>query len=162
MIPNDDSTEVLVDEDDEQDDRYCHGQFPNGCGALAVEHKQKLNKVMVKGLVKVAEISMHGPVHLKDAITDYSQRCNFQKMRWFGLVEKSHDADGKRLVGKWNITKKGRLFLGGVGYCYPIAWTWRGRTVRFEGEPIEITDVVHDVRLREDWAADARTHREDA
>lgn len=130
------------------------------CGAKMVEYRQRLNKVLVRGLVKAYKAGDRGTkaVHLVDVFpggpgtNDYSEHCNFQKLRYFGLVVPSGDQ------GRWELTWKGRMFVQGRVWCYPIAVTYRGETVRFEGEAIAIDEVIHIIRLAPDWMDDAEPH----
>jgi len=126
------------------------------CGAKVVEYKHNLNRLNVRALRALYRTMGGIAVHLnEDLRLTYNEQANFQKLRYFGLVEKAYDADGLRLGGRWSITNKGRLFVAGIGYCYPSVWTFRGEPIRFEGEPVEISDVVADVDEREDYVANA-------
>lgn len=135
------------------------------CGAKIVEYKHGLNKLLASALLKVAALSKSRPVHLKEAHLTHSERDNFQKLRYFGLVAKSFSDDGLRIQGCWQLTPKGRLFVEGIGYCYPTVWTYRGDPVRFEGDPIEIVDLIdtsstsyQEIKLAQDYAAEAMPH----
>lgn len=130
----------------------------DACGAKIVEYRQRLNQLHVEGLRALYAAGGKG-VHIgKDLQLEFSEQSNFQKMRYFGLVEKAYTEDGLRQKGRWDITQKGRLFVEGIGYCYPVVWTYRGDPVRFEGEPIEINDVTGEVDESEDYAATALPH----
>jgi hypothetical protein len=50
---------------------------------------------------------------------------NFQKLRYWGLVEKVHREDGTRVAGVWRVTREGYGFLAG-GRVYRAVWTYRG------------------------------------
>lgn len=130
------------------------------CGQkIRNEQKHFLTAQLVKQLALVAAVSRFEPVHPgKQVIMTHSGYDNYQKLRYFDLLEMSFDEEGNRLLGFWNLTQKGRLFLLGKGYCSPIAWVFEAERVRFEGEPIEIHEVKQIIRTFEDWAADSRPH----
>ena len=132
------------------------------CGAHLVDHKHTLNTMLVGILRRMSELAdgeVGRSVHPRDAISDHSRRSNLQKLRYFGLLEKSFREDGSRIRGEWTLTQKGSQFVRGVGYCFPAVWTFRGDVIEFEGEPVEIGDVVDThVREHDDYAADARPH----
>lgn len=142
-------------------EEICHGQFPEGCGAKVMEHRHRLNRVLASALRKISRAGI-GPHHINEKFgMTHSELDNFQKLRYFGLIAKSYREDGTRMLGWWQITPKGRMFADGIGYCYPAVWTWRNEPVRFEGEPIEISDVSPDVDQLEDYSDVARPHREE-
>ncbi|MFL5865251.1 MAG: hypothetical protein ACJ780_31540 [Solirubrobacteraceae bacterium] len=136
-----------------KEEEYC----PT-CGAKIVEYQHTLNMVMVNGLRALAQVG-GGPAHLEtDLNLNRSENRNFQKMRYYKLVEKSFTEDGLRIKGCWNITPKGRAFLAGTRWCYPTVVTWRGEATRFKGEPILIQQVGLKVDEAEDYAANAIPH----
>lgn len=128
------------------------------CGAKIVEYKHRLNRVLCRALEKLYAKGP-GDWHLEqDLDLTHSEQDNFQKLRYFGLVEKSFDSDGLRIKGCWRITTKGRLFVEGSVWCYPAVWTWRGDPIRFEEEPVEITDILPPIQEAADYAAEAQPH----
>ena len=143
-------------------EEYCIGQFPHGCKATTKDYQHQLNVVLVNGLSKLYRYHLaHGwsPVNVRhDLDMTFSEWENFQKLRYFGLVEKSYDEDGKRIRANWKITDKGVRFVRNKGWCYPKVWTWRGDPIEFEGDPISIKEAFKEIWEAEDYAAGARPH----
>ena len=142
-------------------DEYCTGQFPEGCGAKVVEYQHQLNKPLIRALLvlyRAAGGSAQKTLHLEQELhLNRSEDRNFPKLRYFDLVAKSFNADGLRIQGCWNLTETGVAFVKGDRWCYPRVWTWRGDPVEFEGEPVEISQVIDiPAWLAEDYAAHAR------
>ena len=54
------------------------------CGAKMVAYRHKLNTGMVTSLQKLLNVG--GSAHLNALQLDYNQRCNFQKLRYWGLA----------------------------------------------------------------------------
>lgn len=74
------------------------------CGQKIVTYKHKLNKVLVSGLNK---LSKHGGYSkLRDLDLTISEFNNFQKLQYFGLVQKYPNRE-------WGITESGKNFLEG-------------------------------------------------
>lgn len=129
------------------------------CCGQRIRNVQKhfLTAQLVKQLALIAAVNKHDPVHVGDQVVmSHSGYDNYQKLRYFDLLEMSYNEAGEHMLGYWNLTTKGRLFLLGKGYCSPIAWVFEAERIRFEGEPIEISQVKKIVRVFQDWAADSR------
>lgn len=95
-----------------------------------------------------------GPINLKALGLTRTQWDNFQKLRYFGLVEQVA-VSGKRQAGVWKITQLGLAFLAGKVVVPKFAWTFRGDVVRTEGPYITITEVKGGFQPRSVWAAEA-------
>lgn len=143
----------------------CEGQFPDGCGGKTVDYSHTLNVLLASALLRLyRHHRRHGrePVNVRhDLHMTFHEWENFQKLRYFGLVEKSYTEEGKRIRAHWHITDKGIRFATNVGYCYPKVWTWRGEPIEFEGEPVSIEGVAPEVWQAEDYARESRPHEED-
>ena len=130
------------------------------CGAKMEEYVHRLTPALVTSL-RVLEKAGGGPIKLRDLGLTHSQWDNFQKLRYFELVRKVLNEDGKRRGGFWVMTMRGRAFLNGSVSVFPRVWTYRGERVRYEGVPIRVTDVTGPhYQQRDDWAAEARPHAE--
>lgn len=123
------------------------------CGASTNEYKHGLSKPLVQGLTALAS-SGGGPINLKALGLTRTQWDNFQKLRYFGLVEQVA-VSGKRQAGVWKITQLGLDFLAGKVVVPKFAWTFRGDVVRTEGPYITITEVKGGFQPRSVWAAQA-------
>ncbi len=127
------------------------------CGANMVEYKHSLSKALVIGLSRIYD---HGkPVNLKRLKLTRSQWDNFQKLRYWDLVEQWVDTKGKRKSGFWRITKIGKDFVTCKKKVMKSVWTYRGETVRFDGKMIDISDVDVNYKTRPEYAMEAVVHR---
>ena len=125
------------------------------CGATMVEYKHGLSKGLCRSLAVVTLAFCDTEPHeIRDMNLDYSHRCNFQKLRYWGLVEKIGDKDSKG--GLWRITEDGMKFAKGEISAPKFVWTYRGDVVRYEGEEIWITAVTDGWKYRPDYAAESQ------
>ena len=125
------------------------------CGAKMVEYKHGLSKSLCRSLAAVAiAFKDTQPHEIKDMGLDYNHRCNFQKLRYWGLVEKMGDQGSKG--GLWRITEYGMAFVKGLTSLPRFAWTYRGEVERLEGEQIMITDVSGGWKYRPDYAKESQ------
>ena len=85
-------------------DAYCEH-----CGAKVVEYKHNFNAGMANSLWQIYLVNK--PVALTDLELTRSQWTNFQKLRYWGLVEQCIDDVSKRSNGLWRITDLGRQFI---------------------------------------------------
>ena len=110
------------------------------CGAKLVEYKHGLSRVLCKTLAVVAtQFGDTKPHQIKDMRLNYNQRCNFQKLKYWHLIKKIGDAEGKGRT--WAITDNGMRFISGEIEMPKSVWTFRGEPVRYSDETIFITDV---------------------
>ena len=132
--------------------RYCQH-----CGASMNEHKHSISKSMVIGLDRLRKRG--GLLNIKELGLTRNQWDNFQKLRYFGLTEQVPNEEGKTKQGVWRITQEGLDFLDGKRPVPKSAWSYRGKFVRFEGNPIFPTDADPDYKYREQYAEDSKAHR---
>jgi len=86
-------------------------------------------------------------VLLKDTNLSFSERTNFQKLRYWGLVGKVWGP------GAWRITQSGELFLCDLAAARERVVTFRGERIRYEGKLIKFKDVTgYQYDRREDYA----------
>lgn len=128
------------------------------CGASMMEHRHNLSRAMAEGLKRLYEFG--APVNIKHLQLTRNQWDNFQKLRYWGLVEKSYDPTGKRIGGYWQITDKGKEFLSGKISLPKISWTYRGEFVRSDGQNIHISEVDINYKTRPEYAEESRPHEE--
>ena len=129
------------------------------CGASMMEHRHTLSVAMVEALDR---LSRHpGPVNIKILGLTRNQWDNFQKLRYWGLVVKSHRGNGERIGGHWQITAAGWRFLGGNARVPRSVWTYRGEWVRSDEQLVRVQDVHARYKTRPEYAAEARPHRPD-
>ena len=133
---------------------YCHH-----CGAKMVEYKHGLSKGLCRSLAKVVtkfgERAMFGQDIAQMGLKS-SEYCNFQKLRYWGLVVKVGDDGGKG--GKWRVTRKGMDFVSGNLTVPRFVWTYRGRVERVSDKMISIEQVTQGWKFRRDYARERVAH----
>jgi hypothetical protein len=127
------------------------------CGAKMVEYKHNFSNALAIGLYQLYQEGK--PVNIKRLGLTRNQWDNFQKLRYWGLVEKAFGADGKRIGGCWNITLLGVDFIEKGTSIKKYVWTYRGETVRFEGNTCFFKQI-HPVeyKQRSEYAQEAVSH----
>lgn len=125
------------------------------CDAPIVEYKHGLSTGLARGLRLLAEAG-GGPLNLNELGMTISQQTNFQKLRYWGLVEKSDPSSEKG--GVWNITEDGWEFLRRETGMRKFVYTFRGEVVRYEGASISIDEITDGWQYRPDYAANAVAH----
>jgi hypothetical protein len=122
-----------------------------------VEYKHSFNAHLAFGLRRIYEAGK--AVNLDDLDLNRNQWDNFQKLRYWDLVEKAFRDDGTRIRGAWRITPKGTDFVEGRTTINQSVWTYRGDTVRFEGDQKRFDDVHESgYAQRDTYAAEAVAH----
>jgi len=108
------------------------------CGA---EKKEVATHSLTTGLVrdliifaKRAKEKGENKVHItKELDFSINQWCNFQKLRYFGLVAKWEAEDGNKKTGFWVLTRNGLDFLQGkLSVHKKVSATKKGITERSE------------------------------
>lgn len=128
------------------------------CGAKMVEYKHGLSKGLMRVLHKVIQ-ACDGRIdefEFKDIKLNYNEGSNFQKLRYWGLIEKVGDADGKG--GIWKLTEKALSFSQGNLTLQKFARTYRGNWVAYEGENVGIEEITGGWKYRPDYAREALPH----
>ncbi len=111
------------------------------CGACVESYKHRLSKGLVSSLYNFAlkvKASGKNTQHLTDVGLNNNQFTNFQKLKYFGLVEKSEKA------GEWTITRKGRLFIAGEVAVENFAVTFRNVVEESSRDLVFVKDVLKD------------------
>lgn len=129
----------------------------SACDAPMVEYRHTLSKGLISALAKACE--QDGPFHLNSLGLTYNQQCNFQKLRYWGLVAKCYDPDGERNNGWWVVSDFGRNFFNGRITCARQVWTYRGDFLCFDGEHVYVSQVLENrFKRRKKYAAEAKVH----
>lgn len=116
------------------DDRHCEC-----CGAKMVEYRHRLNKGLCGALLKLFQAG--GIAQISDLNLSKSQYCNFQKLKYWWLVEKvKHDDESKG--GEWRLTNDGFNFIVGLIAMPEVAVSYRGERVRVEGD-YKLMGAIH-------------------
>ena len=126
------------------------------CGAKVVEYRHSMSKSLAGTLIKFARVHQVEAGKLDDCGLTYSERCNFQKLRYWSLVEKVEDDAHKG--GVWKLTHWGVSFLRGSDK-QKHAVTYRGEIVRLEGPLVNIDTLVPGWKYRPEYAREAVAHQ---
>lgn len=131
------------------------------CEAKMVEYKHSFSKALAVGLGRLHFLG-GGPINIKNLGLTRNQWDNFQKLRYWGLVAKATKQDGTRAGGEWILTQKGRDFIEHGLAITKSVWTYRGDTVRFDGDTCFYTDS-HEPKYkqRQSYADSAVPHQGD-
>ncbi len=130
------------------------------CGARrAPEYRHRLSKSLVRGLRHFLEKHGMNEGEINDVRMTYSTRCNFQKLRYFTLIEKVGDPEGKG--GKWKVTHSGFQFATGESEIVDVAITYRGNLVRRTGRIVQIHELLDGWTYRPKWMEEATKHEPD-
>lgn len=104
------------------------------CGASMVEYRHTFNEALAEGLFRLYQAGT--PVNLKTLELDRNQWDNFQKLRYWDLVEKFINDEGNRVGGTWLVTPHGKDFVEGHTTIQRNVFTYRGERVRYEGKTV--------------------------
>jgi hypothetical protein len=116
-------------------DRYC-----DHCGAKIVEYKHNFSAALANGLYQL--YLARKPMFLTDLELTRYQWTNFQKLRYWNLVEQAKDGITRRATGAWKITHLGMDFIENPNLSvFKNAWTFRGELTRFDGDKVFFKDV---------------------
>jgi len=132
-------------------DKIC-----SACGAKMVEYRHKLNAGMVTSLKKLYDVG--GSAHLNALELNYNQRCNFQKLRYWGLVGRASNESGV-----WILSQYGRAFIEGTSTAPSHTWSYRGDPIDKEDNDITnvtFSDILEDraYKKRDDYLDDEEPH----
>ena len=128
------------------------------CDASMNEHRHKLNVPLMKALYYA--VKTHKKEPFKVAELDKIAYCNFQSLRYWGLIEPHFEA-GNRKGGMWKVT------ASGLGFCQlktklpEVLWSYRGKRVAdsWKGEKyVLITQVGDGYDYRKDYEENASGH----
>lgn len=129
------------------------------CDAKMVEYPHSLSRGLARVIYRIAQHMDRDRVfHVGECELNYSQQCNAQKLRYWGVIEKQPDATAKG--GFWRLTDLGLAFAQGRIQLRKKVWTYRGEFVRFDGDQVLITDVSDGWKLRPDYAREAIPHNQ--
>lgn len=119
------------------------------CGAAVVKYRHSLNAGMVKGLILLDQSG--GSSLFKDLKLTFNQKNNFQKLRYWHLIEKKGSKKSE-----WSITAKGLGFLKGQVAVPKRVSTYRGNPL-----VADIDTGVEMVTIEEVLADHVYWYRED-
>lgn len=120
------------------------------CGAKTVEYRHRLSLGIVGALVKLYEKAGIAPFQISILDLSHSQMANFQKLRYWGLVQKSSDT-GDRKGGFWAVTPLGGEFVLGKKRIREIALTYRATVQGTDGKAVAIFEIIEGYQYRGDF-----------
>jgi hypothetical protein len=121
------------------------------CGAKTVEYSHNINKGLCNAIVKLYNAG--GMAQLSNISLTKSEYCNFQKLKYWGLVDKITNIEKRGKGGEWMITKSGKDFVMGQCAIPEKAITYRGETIRHEGADTFIHLIISDYDYRPFYAS---------
>lgn len=131
------------------------------CGASMVEYRHTFNEPLAEGLYRLYKAD--GPANLKVLELDRNQWDNFQKLRYWDLVDKFIDDEGNRVGGTWYVTQQGKDFVEGRTTIQRNVFTYRGNRVRYEGKVVSFNGVHSEkYKTRSEYVDDAVPHDDSA
>lgn len=119
-----------------------------------VEYRHTFSAALAEGLFRLYRAGE--AINIKQLGLTRNQWDNFQKLRYWDLVEKARDADGARIGGYWRITPTGASFVRGLSMVRRVVWTYRGERVRFDGDSVYFAQVHVGYKKRPDYAREAQ------
>lgn len=123
-----------------------HKEFCPVCGQSIMEHKHTMSKAMAN-IFKM--LPLHNPFHLqKDLNLTKNQYANFQKLRYWGLVERIIYNDKS---GYWQVTDHGRRFASNELAIPKTMITFNNHVRRAESPMIKISDCDGSWKNRNDY-----------
>jgi hypothetical protein len=134
-------------------------QYCDHCGAKIVEYKHNFSHALADALYKI--YLPKKAVFLTDLDLTRYQWTNFQKLRYWGLVEQAKDSITNKATGAWKITQLGFDFVADPEMSiFKNVWTFRGEPTRFDGEKVYFKDTHEKFyKQRIEYAQEAVPHR---
>lgn len=117
------------------------------CGTKCVIYPRHLYFEMVKHFIKLSRLpTKDGWVQIGDNSLGLEEfrnytRAEFQKLQYWGLIERSQPHDLRDGVW-WRLTEKGKEFLSGSLKIPDIAYVLNGKVLCFSNEMVDILEAV--------------------
>ena len=122
----------------------------SACGSKLVQYTHNMGVLLANALERFVIDSKGKEVVLKDTTLTHTQIANFQKLRYFDLVEKVPNSI------KWAVTLRGIQFLNGVISISQQAITFRGKRVAYSREVVFFHELTgHSYKTREEYAKES-------
>ena len=130
------------------------------CGQRVMRNHHSFSRAMANLILKTAEAyEPYEPFRLKEFLT-HVEINNFQKLAYFGLVEKHHNTKGERLFGKWALTLRAWRLIRGEERIESWVETFNNQVVERSPERIGIADTIGTYRIPADYAKEQRPAQE--
>ena len=130
------------------------------CGQDILKHKHPFSRSLANILIRATQkFGPKEPFHLQhDLFLTKSEYNNFQKLRYWGLVEKARDGQGKRRGGYWSLTWKALELLNGEE-IYKWVITFNNAIVDYSIKKITLQQTVGYFEIPERWAKRAEAQK---
>ena len=120
------------------------------CGRLCRAYCKSLDKRLIKLawdiLIWMRENKRHAFNPKEVWLEDHQKINDFQKLHYFGIIERTHDS------GWWKLTKKGYRFLMGEIQLPKRVWVFNNEILRDEqGNPVVEDEMVNVDNADERW-----------
>jgi len=113
------------------------------CGAKIMKYWHKLNKPLCSALIRAFQAKGFKEFSLREINLSHEQKCNFQKLKYWNLINKSPKG--------WIITKEGENFVLGLHAVQDRIQTFRDNPVDASDDFVHIHDVVEGYQWRKDY-----------
>ena len=123
------------------------------CGAKMVKYTHRLNKPLVSAMIRMYAKYKLSPVKISEMLS-HSQVCNFQKLKYWGLVEKCENE------GFWKLTKTAETFIKGLTSIQLKVVTFRGKVVEAVDTYVQVDDIIEGYQHREDYLNECKSVKE--
>ena len=129
------------------------------CGQkIRPKHKHIFHKSLGDLLLKIAgDFGPGDPFNIRQDIrnkTD-SQYTNCQHLKYWGLMQKHHDAKGRRVGRFWNLTESAVRFIRGEIKINAWVMVMDDRVVERSIDLVSLNDIVGTYSTPSQWAARA-------
>lgn len=125
--------------------KYC----PH-CNGKMVIYVHSMSELIARALDKFTVKSEGSSCGLIGAGLTFSERTNFQKLRYWDLVGKGDKS------GEWRTTDRGIQFLNGEIMVPEKAMTFRGSRTSYDGCNVSINELIPEgSKTREEYAREA-------
>lgn len=120
------------------------------CGAKTVKYKHGLNKGLVRALYKFFERNGPHVGEVSAVALTHNEAANFQKLRYWGLVDKPTKEGEKG--GLWYVTAMGIGFIFGHHSMPKYATTYRGIPHALSGPNMMFSQITDGYVYRGQWS----------
>lgn len=124
------------------------------CGHKIVTYRFNFNKGLAACIIKLScfkEAFTQEGVSVGSIGLSPAQYTNFQKLRYWLLIEKVHNGDHNK-GGWWRLTDLGIAFILGEVSIPDKVLMRKNILVKYEGKMVTIRDIVADYEYRGDYA----------
>lgn len=122
------------------------------CGQPIMKHKHYFNKSLADILLNVSnKYGSNTPFHLQKGLSlTKNQYNNFQKLQYWGLVEKCF-VSGQRQSGYWKLTEDVMGILNGERIPSYVS-TFNNKVVEVSAETTTLNEAIGYYDIPETWA----------